>query len=148
MCGCMSTIVRGNAAEAAVLSALVEAGLHVLVPFGGGLPFDLAVATDAGSLLRVQVKSGRVRDGCVQFNSCGTDHGRGRQDYRGRADVIAVHVASLRRVFVVPVSECPSYVGALRLRPPRNSQKRRIRLAEDYSIESWAEGVVAAPVAA
>jgi hypothetical protein len=142
----MDTIARGKTAEGAVLHALHRVGLHVLLPFGGGLAFDLAALTDDGRMLRLQVKSGRVRDGCVLFNSCSTDHGNGRQDYRGKADAIAVYVASLERVFVVPVGECPSYVGSLRLRAPRNSQKRRIRLAENYSIESWARslGVAAA----
>jgi hypothetical protein len=87
---------------------------------------------------RVQVKSGRVRKGCVEFNSCSTDHGRGRQHYKGRADVIAVYVASLRRLFMVPVDDCPSFRGYLRLDAPRNNQRRRVRRAEDYSFEAWA----------
>jgi hypothetical protein len=90
-------------------------------------------------MVRVQVKSGRVRDGCVVFNSASTDDGRGRLDYRGRADVVAIHVAWLDRVFVVPVDECPSFVGSLRLRPTRNNQRKRIRNAKDYVLEAWLE---------
>jgi hypothetical protein len=59
----------------------------------------------------VQVKSGRVRNGCVEFNTCSTDHGRGRQHDVGRADIIAVHVASTDIVDVVPVEDCPSGKG-------------------------------------
>ena len=140
----MSTIARGNAAEAAVLQALTAWGVHVLVPFGGGLPFDLAAVVPDGSLVRIQVKSGRVRNGCVEFNSCGTDHGQGRQHYRGRADLLAVHVAQLHRVFIVPVDDCPSYRGYLRLAAARNNQRRRVRLAEGYSIDVWAKGIGAA----
>ena len=143
----MSTIARGNTAEAAVLKALIDAGLHVLVPFGEGLPFDLVAATHEGKLLRMQVKSGRVHDGCIMFNACSTDHGQGRQDYRGRADFIAAYVAALDRVYVVAVDEAPSYVCSLRLRPPRNNQTRRVRLAEDYALESWAEAINATIVA-
>jgi hypothetical protein len=139
----MNTITRGNDAEAAVLRSLIRVGVHVLVPFGDGLAFDLAGAMPDGSLIRIQVKSGRIRNGCVEFNSCSTDHGRGRLHYRGRADVIAVHVASLDRVFIVPVDDCPSFRGYLRVVPPRNNQRRRVRLAEDYSIESWAESIAA-----
>lgn len=140
----MSTIAQGNAAGASVLQALIGAGLHVLVPFGGGLPFDLAAVAPDGNLVRLQVKSGRVRNGCVEFNSCSTDHGRGRQDYRGRADVIAVYVASLGQVFVVPVDDCPSYKGTLRLNAARNNQRRKIRFAEDYTLEAWAASLGAA----
>jgi hypothetical protein len=134
----VDTIAHGNAAEAAVLSALTRAGFHVLMPFGSGLPFDLVAVLGDGSLLRVQVKSGRVREGCVQFNSCSTDHGQGRLHYRGRADLIAVYVESLSRIFMVPVEDCPSYRGYLRLDAARNNQARRVRLAEDYSFEAWA----------
>jgi hypothetical protein len=137
----VGTITQGNAAEAAVLHALVDAGLGALVPFGGGLPFDLAAVRADGQIVRLQVKSGRVRSGCVLFNSCSTDHGRGRIDYRGRADLLAVHVSALSRVFVVPVEECPRYVGILRLTEPRNNQRQGIRFAEDYAFEDWADTV-------
>jgi hypothetical protein len=141
----MSTIVRGNAAEAAVLKALVGAGIQALVPFGGGFPFDLGAATDAGELVRLQVKSGRVVNGCVEFNCHSTDHGRGQLDYRGRADLIAVYVETLDRVFVVPVDDCPSSKGYLRLAAARNNQRRRVRYADDYAFESWAASFSRSP---
>ena len=138
----MDTIRRGNAAEASVLKKLIWAGIPVLVPFGGGLPFDLGAALPPdGDVLRIQVKSGRIRKGCVEFNSCSTDHGAGRQSYDGRADVIAVHVPELDDVFIVPVPECPPFRGYLRLHPPRNNQRRRIRFAVDYSFDSWVRDV-------
>jgi PD-(D/E)XK nuclease superfamily protein len=140
----VDTIRRGNAAEAAVLQALTAAGLQVLLPFGGGLAFDLAALSPEGRILRIQVKTGWVRNGCIEFNSRSTDHGRGQRDYRGRADIIAVHVPSLTRVFIVPVDDCPSSRGYLRLDAPRNKQRRGIRLAEKYSFEAWAESFAAA----
>lgn len=134
----MDTIHRGNAAEAAVLAALVAADIPVLVPFGQGLAFDLAaVIPPRGEVIRIQVKSGRIRKGCVEFNTCSTDHGAGRQLYKGRAEVIAVHVSDLDRLFIVPVDECPSSKGYLRLDRPRNNQRRRVRLAADYTLERW-----------
>jgi PD-(D/E)XK endonuclease len=135
----MDTIARGNAAEAAVLHAFVAAGVGVLVPFGGGLPFDLGAVMPDGAFLRVQVKCGRVRNGGVLFNAASTDHGRGRLDYRGRADVLAVYVATISRVFVMPVDDCPTFVGFLRLDPPLNNQRRGVRFAEDHTFERWLE---------
>lgn len=120
-----------------MLHALSAAGIPVLLPFGQGLPFDLAAVLPDGSLVRLQVKSGRVRKGCIEFKSSSTDHGQGQRHYRGRADLIAVPVRSLARVFIVPVAECPSYTGYLRLEPARNNQRRRVRLAENYSLEAW-----------
>jgi hypothetical protein len=134
----MQTIQRGNAAEAAVLAALVAAEIPVLLPFGDGLSFDLAAAIPPhGELVRIQVKSGRVRNGCVLFNTRSTDHGAGQRSYVGRADVIAVHVPDPHGVFVVAVDECPRSVGALRIRDSRNNQRLRVRFAKDYTLEAW-----------
>jgi hypothetical protein len=121
---------------------LISADIPVLVPFGGGLAFDLgAVVPPDGQVMRIQVKSGRVRGDCVKFNSCSTDHGMGRQSYQGRADVIAVYVHESDTVFMVPVAECPSFGGLLRLRPPRNNQRRGVRFAADHSFAEWLSGL-------
>jgi hypothetical protein len=134
----MNTISRGNAAEAAVLHALIKAELVVLMPFGGGASFDLAVVLPPdGEIARIQVKSGRVRKGCVTFNACNTDHGRGRMSYRGLAEFIAVDVLELGRQFIVPVDDCPSFTGLLRLEAPRNNQRAGVRFADDYDLADW-----------
>lgn len=128
---------RGDIAEAAVLDAFVQAGLLVLLPFGGFGPYDLVAEMPDGRMVRVQVKAGRVRQGCVIFNSCSTDHGHGRVDYAGRADVIAVHASTADGVYVVPVAEATTRATTLRLEPTRNSQRRRVRLAADHTLERW-----------
>jgi hypothetical protein len=133
----MDTIRRGNAAEAAVLNALVRAEVHVLVPFGEGLPYDLAIDT-GDQFIKIQVKCGRVRNDCVEFNTCATDHGSGRRSYVGLADVFGVWVPELDRVYVAAVVDSPRYRGYLRLVPTRNSQSKGVRYAGDYAVERWA----------
>ena len=59
----MDTIRRGNAAEAAVLNALIRADLFVLVPFGEGCPYDLLVDTGTHTV-RV-----RMCSACTRLNS-------------------------------------------------------------------------------
>ena len=54
---------------------------------------------------------------------------------------MAVHVPSLGRLFIVPVDDCPSFKGYLRLEATRNNQRRRVRLAEDYSLERWIDSL-------
>jgi hypothetical protein len=137
----MGTIARGNTAEAAVLHALTAAEIVVLLPFGGGLPFDLGAVLPDGTIVRIQVKSGRLRSNCIEFNTCSSDHGYGRQDYRGRADLFAVHVDETGAIFVVPVDDTPSYRGHLRVVPAKNQQRRGIRMAEDYAFERWVAGL-------
>lgn len=133
----LDTRQRGDAAEAAVLSALTDAGLLVLMPFGRFGPYDMVIDLPGGRLLRVQVKSGRVRKGCVIFNSCSTDHGRGRTDYVGRADVFAVHAPTATGVYVLDVAEATTRATSLRLEPTRNAQRRRVRLAADHTLDQW-----------
>jgi hypothetical protein len=51
----MSTRSKGDISEAKVLSILQEMGHNVLLPFGEGLKYDLAVDT-GDEILRIQVK--------------------------------------------------------------------------------------------
>jgi hypothetical protein len=132
----METAARGNAAEAAVLSAFVQRGYEVLVPFGGGQPYDLVVEL-GNSMLRVQCKRAWLAGGCLVFNSRGTDHGRGRRSYRGLADIFGVYFDDTETVYLVPIDEVADSKGWLRVEPTRNNQKRRVRLAADFAIDGW-----------
>lgn len=133
----MGTLAKGNLAEAAVLEALVSLGASVLIPFGEGHSYDLALAVEPNGLVRVQCKAARERGGCIVFNCRSTDHGRGRLGYGGRADVFGVYYQPADAVFLVPVSECPGFEVNLRHEPARNHQRKRVRLASDYAVERW-----------
>ena len=133
----MSTIARGNAAEANVIAAFEDADLRVYVPFGGGAPADLLVALHDDRIVRVQVKASRIRNGCVRFNTCSTDHGRGRMSYVGRVDLLAVYSPDLQQVFAIPVESCPRFVCSLRLEPTANNQQVGVRFAADHTLERW-----------
>ena len=88
----MLTSIKGNVAEAKVLTAFAERGYHVLVPFGDGQPYDLVVhLASEGVMLRVQCKNARHVGQCVIFNSRSTDLGRGPQPYTGAADIFGVY---------------------------------------------------------
>ncbi len=123
----------GEHSEGQIISAFFRAGKVVLLPFGDNQRYDLVVDED-GQFLRIQCKTGRVKDGCVQFSTCSTNfRSSQRYDYRGQADVFAVYVPPpLDRVYVVPVSDVCRSVAVLRLRPPQNSQVNRIKMASDY----------------
>jgi hypothetical protein len=135
----MGSAARGNAAEAAVLHALVKRGLDVFVPFGSGHPFDLAAYVAACGFLRIQCKRAWLVKGCLTFNSRSTDHGRGPQSYVGLADLFGVYFPPDDAVFLIPVEEVPGFAGRLRLEPTRNNQRKGIRLAADFEIGTWTE---------
>jgi hypothetical protein len=133
----VTTGLKGNATEAAVLNALVARNFDVLIPFGQGQPYDLVAHFPSENFLRIQCKTGRLVDGCVAFNSRSTDHGRGRRPYLGLADVFGVFFPPTETVYVVPVQEALGFCVRLRLGPARNNQKRGIRFAADYEIDRW-----------
>ena len=106
----MGTAATGNATESAVLNAFVERGYDVLLPFGGGHAYDLAIHIE-GRFLRVQCKTARERGGCLAFNSRTTDHGKGRLPYDGLAELFGVFAPSTKGVYVVPVRAAPAYIS-------------------------------------
>lgn len=132
----MGTAARGNAAEAAVLSALIRREFEVLLPFGSGHSYDLAVDLDS-LFLRVQCKRAWPSKGCLVFNSRSTDHGRGPQSYRGLADIFGVYFPPTESVYLVPIDAVAEFGGRLRLEPTRNNQRKRVRLAASYAIDRW-----------
>lgn len=120
-----------------VLGALVKRGFEVLVPFGEGQPYDLAVDLGGRDFLRVQCKRAWPMPGCLVFNCRSTDHGRGPQSYAGLADIFGVYFPQNDRVYLVPIDGVAAFEGRLRLQRPLNNQRRGIRFAQDYEIERW-----------
>jgi hypothetical protein len=129
----------GNATEAVVLSALVRRNFHVLIPFGDGHPYDLVVHLGDASFLRIQCKTAWSSQGCLVFNSRSTDHGGGPQSYLGLADIFGIYFPPNQSVYLVPIDAVANFKGRLRLQPPLNNQKRRIRLAANFEIDRWTE---------
>lgn len=118
----------------AVAYALHRSGWEVFVPlFGAHSRVDLIADRGSGPL-RVQVKTGRVAAGCVEFHSC-SNTANVPKGYRDEIDLFGVHSPDLDAVYLVPVADVPSRKGFLRLSPPRNGQARGIRWARDYLVD-------------
>src|SRR5208282_6664664 len=64
----MNSKQKGDISESVVLAHLVKKGLAVAIPFGNNHRFDLLVELD-GVFKRVQVKTGRIRSGSLEFNT-------------------------------------------------------------------------------
>ena len=119
--------------------ALHETRIPFLVPLGENTRFDLAIELD-GRLLRVQCKSGRLRRGAVQFATCSWygHHPHPKElsrPYFGEIEFFAVYCRETNGVYLIPIDDVQtrSY-ASLRIDPPRNNQRRRIRYAADYEI--------------
>ena len=127
----------GNEGESAVLAALARGGFRVLIPFGEGHPYDLAIDLGAPGILRVQCKTAWRVGGCLVFNTLSTDHGRGPQSYVGHAELFGVYFRPTAAVYLLPIDAVAATEGRLRLEPTRNNQKLRIRFAAEYEIDRW-----------
>jgi hypothetical protein len=133
----------GDRTTLAVMAALHDAGYAVLMPFGENTRYDL-VMDDGCDLRRIQCKTGRLYEGAVVFNTCSyyAHHPNPRatsRDYVGQIDAFAVYCRSTRGVYLVPIDDVPNRrTGALRVNPPRNNQRRKVRLAADYEIATVA----------
>ena len=106
------------------------------MPFGSNHRYDFVLDL-AERFVRVQCKTGRIRDGVVQFNAQSTRcnrKGAYTRGYAGEIELFAVYCPENERVYAVPIEEATSTVGTLRLSRPVNGQARRIRWAVDYEL--------------
>lgn len=130
----MNSTEIGSRTEGIILAALLRSGRNVLLPFGGGLRYDLVIESE-GKFQRVQCKTAVMRGGCVIFNSCsqgGAKGGTPRKNYLGDADLFGVYCPTNDMTYLIPVEDVATNEGRLRVEPPRNNQ--RVRLAESYLI--------------
>jgi hypothetical protein len=129
---------KGDLSELLVAVALTKAGFAVSKPLGENQRYDL-IADDGERLHRVQVKTGRVRDGVVKFSCCST-HGHRRtgnlatRPYTGQIELLAVYCPEGGKVYVVPEAELTRSGIHLRLVPPRNNMTKTIRWASTYEL--------------
>ncbi len=129
----------GDRTTLALMLALVDAGYDVSVPFGENSRYDLIVDRE-DNLSRVQCKTGRLRDGTIRFATASTyGHLRSprevRRSYTGEIDEFGVYCPETGGVYLVPIADVPTRACAyLRVDPPRNAQRLRIRFATDFQI--------------
>ena len=126
----------GRRSEAAVVGELNRRGFNVLVPTTVNARYDLVV--DFGDhFARVQVKTGRYRDGVIDFPTVSTRSNRSgvfRRDYKGEIDYFAIYCFETEQAYLVPIEDLPVGKGCLRVTPTRNAQEQGVRWARDYEL--------------
>lgn len=138
-----TTYDTGNISESVVMTAYLQAGFMVSVPFGAGAPYDLIIDT-GDRLYKIQVKTGWLRKGRILYN--GMRRLREAHPYAARrytqseVDFFAVYYAATQSIYVVPLSECGGD-GCLRLDPANNGQQKLIRWAKDFKWEKHIEEI-------
>lgn len=127
----------GDLSELEVAAALVRTGHKLLKPLSAAMRYDIAIDNGDGTVVRIQCKTGTLRDGRIVFRVCSRDARRpGGVPYQGCVDAFGVFCPTTATCYLVPiaaVADCRT-MGVLRIRPPRNNQQRGIRLASDFEI--------------
>ena len=126
----------GERTEAAVIAELVKLGFCVLLPFGDSRRYDIVIE-HRGRFLRLQCKTGRLRNGVVQFRAASTvyqpDGATKRfRSYHGEIDAFVVYCWETDAVYVVPMDDVGSWDCFLRVDAAANGQVKHVRLAADY----------------
>ncbi|WP_420823878.1 group I intron-associated PD-(D/E)XK endonuclease [Sulfurifustis variabilis] len=127
----------GDITEAAVLTALLQAGKAVLRPFSENHRYDLAIDEGDGRISRVQCKTGRLKDGAIEFKTCSSQahRGKGTRAYHGDIEYFGVYCPETGRSYLVPVTACQTTrVAKLRVEPPKNGQTKGVRPAADFEL--------------
>lgn len=132
----MHTTNKGSASALMVAARLALREDIVLTPTTDNLRYDLVIDQN-GKFSRIQAKTGWLRKGIIMFNTVSsspfTNNGK-PMHYKGQIEYFGVYCPDNDKCYLVPIEEAPSRLCILRIEPPRNNQKRKIRLAADFEI--------------
>lgn len=132
----MDTKAVGEKTEAVVLAALLQIYPTVLLPFGDNSRYDLVFEDFDRSFNRVQCKTGRYKNGAIEFNAYSTNHvntvGKG---YRGEVEYFGVNCPGFTEVYLVPVDEVGTTKVTLRVEPQKKTGGPTVRWAKDYLLQ-------------
>lgn len=137
---------KGNLTELQCLTAFVEQGLNVSVPYGDNARYDFIIDIQ-GKLLRVQVKTSSLKkaddEGAIHF-SCRSSYtsSQGVSNVKYTCDEIDFFATFWKGIcYLVPIQEC-SVEKTLRLAPPKNGQVKGITFASEYELSKQLEKII------
>ncbi len=134
-----NTDTIGNISVAKILVTLITDGREILIPFGEHCRYDLAEDRD-GCLIRIQCKTGRLRNGAILFSN-ESGYYNYAKEYSRRAytkeeiDCYGVYCPETDSVYLIPFEDAQA-IGqvSLRVEAPKNGQSKGIRWAKDFLI--------------
>ncbi|MGB8909527.1 MAG: group I intron-associated PD-(D/E)XK endonuclease [Candidatus Cybelea sp.] len=126
----------GELSELIVALELARVGYSVSMPLGENHRYDLII-DDGDKLSRVQVKTGRLRNGVILYNTYSSHcHRKGVacRPYTDQIDFFGIYCPDTSSVYLVPIADTAPSSGTLRVHAPKNGQGSRVRWAEPYLI--------------
>lgn len=132
----MDTVTIGRLTEAKALAHFTSLGYVVSLPFGGQARYDLIIDVN-GKLIRVQVKTGQYKEGCIVFYTCSSHYLQGSHVHTtySKDDIDYFLTEWDDQFYLVPVEECGK-VKRLRIDIPKTkANTSNINWAKDYIAE-------------
>jgi spore germination protein YaaH len=134
----VETHIKRDATEATVIATVKQRGIPVSQPFGDNERYDLLVETPDQRILRVQVKTGWVRNGKIEFHGRSQHtnaQGNSYEKYEGDVDYFFVYTPDRDSLHVVGEWE---FESSMRLRVEEPEQAHQtINWAEEYEFKTW-----------
>lgn len=128
---------KGDLTEAIVIAELKKRAIPVSIPFGDNERYDAITETPDGDLLKVQIKTGWIANGTVNFHGKSQHtnaNGNVYQLYDGDVDFFLVYCDELEQMYWVQEDEFQTQIS-LRVEEPMQ-MKPNINWAEDYEFDA------------
>jgi hypothetical protein len=131
----------GDVSQAYFLAKCLEVGWAVSVPIGDCSRYDCVLDRGNG-LERVQIKTGRLKNGAIVFSACSSTYHvpsdcktkHAHNPYYGQIESFGVYCPDTKMCYIVPVDDVGIRMGALRIYEAKNKQLKGIRWAKDFEI--------------
>ncbi len=133
------TTGTGEASTVQLIAALVLKKKRVWVPFvDSNRRADLLMEDDSG-IHRVQCKTGRIRNGCVEFKTCSVHRrqsgiGYEHRGYTGQVDFFGVYCPDNNHSYLVPIAVTRKGCCCIRIEEPRTRGGRKVQWARDFQL--------------
>jgi hypothetical protein len=132
----------GTATLNNVVFALLAAGWDVLFNNYRVKRYDIVIEDAEGRFYRVQCKTGQLTHGAVFFRPVSlraakeeTGWRRITATYEGDIDYFGVYCPDNGKVYLIPIEDVTTKAACyLRIEPPNNNQRKRIRWAKEYEV--------------
>jgi hypothetical protein len=141
----MNTKDIGDKSVSKVIAMLLESDCSALIPFGDNKRYDLAVDFK-GKFIRIQIKTGYMKNGCIVTKLYSTYKIKGKNIRRrysyNEIDCFIIFSPEMQKFYKLNIKDVK--VGELTLRvnspkSPRGFQKSRFNFAEDYEFKGFGE---------
>lgn len=135
----MDSRLTGLLAETQLIAQFTKIGIMISKPLGVAR-YDLIIDV-GGKLLTVQTKTGSYDGSVITFRCCSRPYDSiGKRslsvDYRGEVDFFGVYCPELEKCYIVPVNSVGRHAATLRVKSPKNNNKKNIRDASNYFLST------------